>query len=346
MRTRAGSLAAVVAFALAVATVAVLAGKGDDDQDLVKLPIGAAFAAGDAAAATTESRSALLAPGFAGVEYRVSGTLPDLPSTAPAYRLGTTATEEDVRQLGQALGLDGDVTDEGGRTWVLTDGDRQLRVERAPGLPWYMSTTCPEAEARGEVAPDVAVSSSCEGVAIAKAGPAGVSTPAQPVCKEGAECSIPPHAPALAPASLVGAAPPVAVAQPTGASCTDGTVCTEPAPVPSDVPPATAVPAPPPRPADLPSREDAQRIAKALFGRLGAGTEGFKMEDGWATWEAWVEPRLAGVRVFGPGHSASIGAKGELVRASGFLARPERIGDYPLVGLEKGLERLKNPGVI
>lgn len=81
-------------------------------------------------------------------------------------------------------------------------------------------------------------------------------------------------------------------------------------------------------------------MARAAFARLGVGTEGFVLEDGWATWEARVEARVDGLPVVGLGTSLSIGAKGEIERANGFLAAPDRIGDYPLVGVQAGLKRL------
>lgn len=354
MRTRVTALAAVVAFALAVATVAVLAGR-DGGQDLIKLPLGSASFASDGAATTMESRRAMLAPGFGAVEYEVAGTLPELASTAPAYRLGSTASEDDVRTLGRALGLDGDVRQDGARAWVLTDGDLELRVERVPGLPWYLATSCPEPAVGSDGAPDAAVAS-CEGVAVATQV-AGID-PARPVCEDGAVCSVPPSpAVALAPAPVPSPTPSAttftavgeAVARPQAATavCADPVKCAEPAPLPPDGPPPTLAPvpppAPPPRPADLPSRTEAEGLARALFERLGAGTEGFEMQEGWATWEAWVEPRLDGFRVYGTSHSVSIGSKGAVVRANGFLGRPERIGDYPLVGVEEALERLRNP---
>ena len=60
------------------------------------------------------------------------------------------------------------------------------------------------------------------------------------------------------------------------------------------------------------------------------------------TWAARVEMRLDGLPVLGMDTSVSIGANG-VERASGWLAAPERIGDYPLVGVEAGFKRLTTP---
>ena len=323
MRTRATALAAVAAFALVIATVAVLAGRGG--QELVKLPVGSGGAAGAEDAASTSARSAMLAPEFGGVEYRV-GTLPDLPSSAPAYRLPATTTEADVRRLAAVFGLDGAVRQEEGG-WVLRAGDRELRVERSPGLPWYLGTVCPEQPVPSDPPVDkIAVACGVAGGGVAgSSGAVDLYAPSRP-----------------APDSVT----PVAVApDPSAPPCAGGTAdCasvapTEPAPAPAPFP--VPAPEPPPRPADLPTKEAAERLARDLFTRLGVGTEGFALEDGWATWEARIEPRVDGLPVFGLWHSLSVGPKAEVVRANGFLGRPDRIGDYPLVGLEKGIERLR-----
>lgn len=377
MRSRAGTLTTVTLFAVAVALVAFVAGNGDG-AGLVKLPV--ASVGGESAAA---DRSALYAPAHGGVEYRVVGDLPALPSEAAAYRLGGTASTEDVARLAAALGLDGEVRDVDG-AWAVRDGDRELRVERYPGLPWYLGTTCesvagPEVPAGSEtvVTPtgcEVAVSTGVtvveeSAVEGCKGGPEGCPTPAttappaptvapapapvpapMPVptsapCPPGAEC-------AGVSSSAPGYAPPTAAVMP----CEPGTRCvvdpaarvttvpcegwcpapTEPAPLPEPVPP----PERPARPADFPSRADAERIARETFTRLGAGLDGFAMDDGWVTWEARVETRVDGTAVLGQGWWLGVGAGGRIAHGGGFLGRPEKIGDYPLAGVETGLRRL------
>lgn len=290
MRTRVTVLAAVAVFPLVVALVAVVATRGGD-EDLVKLPVGSwgAMPADAAdAAASTAARSELLAPERGAVEYRLAGPLPDLPSTAPAYRLASATTAAEVGRLAAALRLDGAVAQQGG-AWVVRDGERELRVEPVPGLPWYLGSACAEAPVSSD---DASVS-----VSVAK------------------QCAVAGVARVEAPAVDGGVARPEAAPKP-------------------------------PRPADLPSREDAERLARDTFTRLGVGLHGLAVEDRWLAWEALVEPLVDGLEVLGLGPSLSIGPGGRIERANGFLAKPERIGDYPLAGLEEGLQRLRrNAGV-
>ncbi|HVM06041.1 MAG TPA: hypothetical protein VM242_12800, partial [Acidimicrobiales bacterium] len=207
-------------FAVAVALVAFVAGNGDG-AGLVKLPV--ASVGGESSAAAAD-RSALYAPAHGGVEYRLAGDLPALPSEAAAYRLGATASPEDVARLAGALGLDGDVRDVDG-AWAVRDGDRELRVERYPGLPWYLGTTCepvagPEARAGSgtvvtptgcEVAVSTGVTVVEEGaVHGCEGGPEGCPTPAT------AAPSAAPAAPAVAP---------VPAPVPTSAPCPPGADC-------------------------------------------------------------------------------------------------------------------------
>lgn len=333
MRNRAAA-APVVAFAVAVAAVAVLAARSGGGDRLVRLPAAFGASAGeDDAAATTmaapAARSALM-PAFK-VEYEVEGTLPDLPATAPAYRLASDASAADVQALATALGLAGQPVADG-EGWVVQDGSRALRVMRVPGLPWYLGEDCPEAPARADDGGDAAVAKCAVGVAVSGAGTAGSA---------GVATDLPADAP-----TLVAPAPPCApgtcTAPTTSIPCKGDTVDCAPLPGPG----ATVVPVPAPdapaRPADMPSRDEAARLAREAFARLGVGDAGFAVEDGWLAWDARVETRVDGVAVVGQGTSVGIGPKGRIVRANGWLARPERIGGYPLVGVQAGLERLRS----
>ena len=357
MRNRAPALTAVVAFAAAIAVVAGLAGRGGDPA-LVKLPVaslGGDAGAAHTAAASMSERGALVAPAFGPVEYRLGGPLPELPGTAPAYRLRSHGSPAAVPRLAAALGVDGDVREDDG-AWVVRDGARQLRVERFAGLPWYLGTVCPEATVSSEVkvgdaeAGSNSVMASCAGAAASAAGggsspssaggasagnvpaprpvPPGravaiacdapgtaCSVPAPPPCPPGAECA----------ASLTPTAPGTPVAQPT----------TGPSPAPTPA-------AERERPAELPSRAEAERLARDTFTRMGVALDGFTLEDGWTTWVAKVEPRVDGLAAMGLGHGLGIGGGGEIVHANGFLAVPDRIGDYPLVGADAGLRRLQD----
>ena len=395
MRSRAPALVAVVAFALAVAVVAVLAGHdgGVGGQRLVKLPIASVGgAAADEAAGAPSARSAMA---FAGpTEYRVEGALPDLPSTAPAYRMGSVTTTAAVGRLANALRLDGEVKEDGDG-WVVRSGDRELRVARVAGLPWFLGSSCPDAavSSDGQMVPCAAVAvaravdagAGSAGGSVSSPGSAGsagsavgcppekcvvsdpsravdlpcepgtacATQPAPPICTDNANraCPAPPPAPPPVPVCKGGtveclpapvpSCPPDVPCSVPAPSCPPNTACVEPFPVPE---PGRPVPEPEPekpvRPADLPSEADARTLARDVFARLGVGTDGIVVDDGWMTWEARVEARVDGLPVIGMDTGVSIGAKGAIERAFGFLATPDRIGEYPLVGAEAGLRRL------
>ena len=386
MRSRAPALVTVVAFALAVTLVAVLAGSGGG-QHLVKLPIASlGGAAADEAAGTPSARSAMA---FAGpMEYRVEGELPDLASTAPAYRLGSATTTAAVGRLATALGVDGEVKEDRDG-WVVRSGDRELRVARVAGLPWYLGSSCLDAAVSSDgqtascaraVAVAVDAGAGSSGAPVSSPGSAGsagacppggcvVSDPAPavdlpcepgtacttqaapPICTDSANrpCRVPAPAPSPAPVCKDGtveclpapvpSCPPDVPCSVPAPSCPPAPACVEPFPVPE---PGQPVPEPekPVRPADLPSEADARTLARDVFTRLGVGTDGIVVDDGWMTWEARVEARVDGLPVIGMDTGVSIGPKGAIERAYGYLAVPDKIGDYPLVGADAGLRRL------
>ncbi|MGH9154800.1 MAG: hypothetical protein ACRD1K_02850 [Acidimicrobiales bacterium] len=350
MRNRLIVLAAALVFAASVASVAWVAGGGDGAAALEKLPTGAPGAAdsGRQAALSSEATEASsVAP--VGFEYRLDGPLPDLAATAPAYRLPASVTRAEVARLAKALGLDGEVVEQPER-FLVRAGTRELTVERQPGLPWNFgfSVSCPDIEASaGVMSSDVkcvqALPPQAVDVAVAVPDSAvgGIATGGGIVCPEpkpGAVAACPAPAPAQVPP------PPLA-----------------PAPVPSGVPsprlaPAPACPPdvadckgfepfPPPRPPDLPSRAAAEAQARALFTAIDAGLDSFEVTDGFDSWYASVQPRVGGLTV-GWATTVAIGPRGEIQWASGLLAVPERIGDYPLVGTAAGFERLKSQGTI
>src|SRR5579872_4384322 len=95
-----------------------------------------ALAASDTAGAGASM--GLAAPSIAQparVEYRVHGTLPSLPTEAPAYRLTADTTSDRVSRLASAFGVNGTVrTDAQG--WTVTSSGSEVHVEHAAGLPW------------------------------------------------------------------------------------------------------------------------------------------------------------------------------------------------------------------
>ena len=64
---------------------------------------------------------------------------PELGGEPRGYRLGTEAPTGAIEQLGAALGVHGPVQSDAGG-WVIREGDRLVRVERRPGLHWFLAT--------------------------------------------------------------------------------------------------------------------------------------------------------------------------------------------------------------
>jgi hypothetical protein len=108
-------------------------------------------------------------------------------------------------------------------------------------------------------------------------------------------------------------------------------------PVPCPVP--TAVPG-------LPSRSEAeQRARTALAGAgLDLGGATFASSGGVSEWFVSVSPAVGGVSVTSSPWSMTVGLHAALLGASGWLAAPASAGDYPLVGVSAGLDRLRQGG--
>jgi hypothetical protein len=168
--------AAIAGFALAVlalAALAVTAGRDDTPSSPGRLPRFELPGLG-------ESTSAALYPAVP-VEYRLRGSLPDLPAAARVWKLGRDLDAERVQALARALAVDGAVQEKPDE-WTVGATGRVLRVERLPGLPWYFSPyaedvvacSVPPARPGAEPAPDAPASS--DGCAAPLTRPAGLPT--------------------------------------------------------------------------------------------------------------------------------------------------------------------------
>jgi hypothetical protein len=110
-------------------------------------------------------------------------------------------------------------------------------------------------------------------------------------------------------------------------------------PVPSSGPapcPQQQQPAP-----DLPGQEDALASAMETLGRAGLGVSRPTIADQATSWRIEASPLIGDRPTFGFAWTVTVGAKGAVEAASGFLAQPEAADTYPLVGTARGLERLK-----
>jgi hypothetical protein len=105
------------------------------------------------------------------------------------------------------------------------------------------------------------------------------------------------------------------------------------------------VPARPLRPRDLPSRAEAERVARDLAARAGLDLDGarVRVSDGYATRTVTIAPAVGDRPTSGFAWTVAVGPGGSIRRASGYLATPEPADTYPLIGVEAGFERLKRP---
>ncbi|MEY2566185.1 MAG: hypothetical protein QOE35_714 [Actinomycetota bacterium] len=100
---------------------------------------------------------------------------------------------------------------------------------------------------------------------------------------------------------------------------------------------------PPTTPPDLPSKDEARRIALRVLDNAGIDTSGnVEVSGPGDAWEVSAEPRIDGRRLIGGASNLSIGPKGAIIRGGGMLPPSEALGDYPLVSTAKGVERLKS----
>jgi hypothetical protein len=305
MGRRVGAWLVAAAVTVALVVGGVLVARSGDRRAPATLPpldLSGGQATGDAGAAAEPARAGGGAPGrpydtgdtptpLPQVEYRVRGSLPDLPDRAQAWRVGRDAGGGRVAALAAALGLRGQPKTEPSG-WTVRDGDRVLRVNRVAGLPWSY------------------------GAAVAVGCPGGLST------RGGAEC-LSPDAPVSSPAQ-----PPTSLPRPV-----------RPVPPVKPVQPLKPLP----RPADAPSEAEAERVARDLAARAGLPLDGasVKVVDAYAARLVTISPAVGGMPTHGFAWTVTVGPKGSVRFASGWLATPEPADTYPLIGVAEGVERLE-----
>jgi hypothetical protein len=202
-----------------------------------------------------------------------------------------------VRDLAEALGIDGDPTRQQSG-WIVDDGDgRHLEVYEGGGGSWWYT-------------PDF-VYDTGGGASGSSSGSAGATDEEIKLREEAAAAEEPTTT--------------VAVPCPPDADCA------------SIDPPERSTP-----PADLPSKDEARRIALDLFRSAGLDVDDAKVTvDGpYEAWSVNVEPRVDGRTVSGYGWNASVGSKGKITSAGGTLNAPDRLGDYPVLDTREAIDRL------
>jgi hypothetical protein len=112
----------------------------------------------------------------------------------------------------------------------------------------------------------------------------------------------------------------------------------EPRPTPDPTVPPTTVPPP----ADLPSEDEAREAALDLLAATGADVDGAEVtaENLVSMWSITAEPQVDGRPAPGLAMYVGIGDDGRIESASGGLATPDELGDYPLIDTRDALTRL------
>jgi hypothetical protein len=317
-----GALVVLVAGAVGL-VVANGGGGGDSAAPTLPLSVGSSGEAGGAG----DARASVMAADLLPVSTYVPGDgLPDGGGSEPAYRLPTSVDEGAVREIAAALGIDAAPTEQDG-AWHATGGDMGLDVY-GPAGSWSAyrnvaepaSTEPAPAGAGAEAgttpttfAPDTPVSDDA-------AAASGTASGGQCIERDGmAECTLEGQAEPEEP-------------------CPDDPRALCPAPRPF------APPQPPERPADLPSEDEARRIALDLLGAAGTDVEGADVQvtDATIQWTVTVEPRVGGLPAPGLAAYVAVGAGGRVDSASGYVGPPEELGDYDLIDTRAALERLND----
>jgi hypothetical protein len=313
----------LAAVAVAAGALAIAAG-GDGDDALPSLPVALGASGRDEAAVAAAPTSADMRIG-GWVTYVAGDDLPALGGDGPVYRLSGTVDEARVRALADVLELAGDPVHEAGY-WHLQSDDAVLEVYDDGGGYWWFGI-----QSRETLPTDGGGSGGCEpgpavdcAVSSGTVAPDGAGSPPTTVISEGSSGS---------------------------GSCTayeaeDGTTveeCVSSAePCPPDAPCTLPAPIEPQPPADLPSKGDARQIALDLLQATGMDVDNASVTvDGpYDAWYVTVEPKVDGVPVSGWMSSVSVGSKGAITSASGTLATPELLGDYPLIDTSAAIDRL------
>lgn len=317
-RTALWGVLAVVA--VAAGALAVTSGGGSDDE-LPKLPVALGADGGGAGREATMSADMSMA---AWVTYVAGEDLPALGGEAPAYRVTGSIDETNVRALADALGMDGEPTEQDGY-WHLEAGDATLDVYPGTGGAWSYWV---------EQGTRLDVGSGSTGSSTGSAGCADGATTCTTIVTEPADTPV--------------------------ADCAPGTKCVEPTPVTtSPCPPDAMCTLPveecPPNadcaipepvqttvPIDLPSEDEARRIALDLLTSTGMDVADAKVTvDGpYDAWYVNVEPTVDGTPVSGWYASVSVGSQGTVLNANGILTGAERLGDYPVLDTTAAIDRL------
>lgn len=111
-------------------------------------------------------------------------------------------------------------------------------------------------------------------------------------------------------------------------------------------PPNADCPAPdttvPQHPENLPSQDEARKIALELLQQAGIDTMNatVSVDDFVSVWSVRVDPMVDGIPTEGFGSTVAIGPDGVVEYANGTLGRPQAADEYPLIGTSAAIDHL------
>jgi len=316
----------VVLFAIGLITFGLVAANGDDFAkaripERVRLPVAGR---GDAAAVSealgTPGRDGPLGVPYFSRKVEVPVPLVDPGPEAVAYELRaiglSRAARARVSDLGRVLGVNGEVVSSNG-VHVIVEGDRRLAVQTGGDSAFNLivgPVGCKNI-APGDCAVESPFFGSEPGV-ITSDGPGNAP-----------EVTASPATPSFGPARRR------PTDRPDGASATDG------GPGVVDLP-VGAVEKEGLKQLDPATKPVAQIVAGRVIKALGREAR-FEVEDAGEVWGVRIRFLVAGQTV--EGYEAWIGVSptGEVRYANGSLGVPEMLASYPLVGVDAGIERLR-----
>jgi hypothetical protein len=321
---------AVLAVVLALVGLAVVGGRDGGSGPPAVLPVLGAASAGGAASTSAAMADTKLR--VAPVRYE-AGKLPGLADEADAWTMAPESPDEGrVAALAKALDVDGDVTrsDNG---WTVGTDARRLDVQDVAGLPWSLYESAPAPDPAPQIEcfkapcepPAAGGSSGCAPDATCTTA---VAAAPAPECPPNASCAAPPSG---------GAADCVAT------PC-DDTVVGDPGTIDpgSCAADACGEPMIAQRPANLPSKDEAERIGRKAMAAVGVDLDhaDVRVDDSITIWNVMADPIVGGLPTIGLTTSIGVGPDGVVQYANGWLGQPAKGDAYPLIGTAAGLERL------
>jgi hypothetical protein len=298
--------------------------------------------AADPAIAEGEFDSKMAWPG--NIVYEYEGTPPELPTTATAWYFPADqrATAEQVAALAAALGVEGDVValpaDQGGGFLVGPSDYTTPTVNVSSDALqswWFGAGATSSSVAPCEtiqppdagIDPDVAEEPVGDDVEDAGAADGAVAVMSQAAPPDDTSVDAPePTEPR-----------PTEPTEPGAAEQGDIEPAPDPAVDPAIVPECMEITPP----TGVPTSAEAEQLAKDLFAKVGMDAASYEYEVYADEWNASVTAYLVldGIRTSVTAN-VGFGADAQLTWASGFLGSPVRGDEYPLIGVQGGIDRL------